>query len=121
MNPALPPALSPGVTGLHTRRCVRHTTREAAARCPACGDFFCRECVVEHDGKLLCSGCLAKQTAARDQRRERLAGMRRGLRAVAGAAALWLVFYGIGALLKKIPPDLHDGTVWKKLSDRSRR
>lgn len=117
MSVALPPALPTGAPRLHTRRCARHTAREAAARCPACGEFFCRECIVEHDGKLLCSACLAKQTGATARRRERLAGIRRGLRTAGGILALWLTFYSIGSLLKKIPPDLHDGTVWRKIAE----
>ena len=119
MNPPPLPVSSPGAAGLHTRRCARHTTREAAARCPGCGEFFCRECVVEHRGKLLCAACLAKRSAVAGQRHRRLAGVRRALRAVAGALALWLGFYGIGALLRKIPPELHDGTVWKKFAEKT--
>lgn len=117
MNP--PPVLtSPaGAKGLHTRRCARHISREAAARCPACGEFFCRECVVEHAGKLLCAPCLAKVTTNGGQRRERLAGVRRATGAVAAGLGLWLAFYGLGALLLKIPPEFHDGTVWKKSGD----
>ncbi len=104
---------------MHARRCARHSTREAAARCPSCGEFFCRECVVEHDGKLLCSTCLARLTGATEQRRERWAHVRRSAAAVAGGLALWLCFQGIGSLLLKIPPRFHDGSVWKEIRDRS--
>ena len=117
MNPPLATIASSGATGLHTRRCARHATREAAARCPACGEFFCRECVVEHHGKLLCAACLAKRTAVVEHRRQRWLGVRRAVRLAAGAVALWLVFYWIGALLLKVPPEMHDGTVWKKLAE----
>ena len=119
MNP--PPVLSSAVAapGLHTRRCVRHVSREAAARCPACGEFFCRECVVEHDGKLLCAPCLAKATTAGERRHERLAGVRRAAGTTAGMLLLWLALYGLGELLLKIPPDFHDGTVWQKIGDSS--
>ena len=119
MNAPPLPVSPSGGAGLHRRRCVRHETREAAVRCPVCGEFFCRECVVEHRGKLLCAACLAKRTAAAGQRHRRWTGARHALRAVAGALALWLVFYGIGALLLKIPPELHDGTVWKKLAEKA--
>jgi hypothetical protein len=27
-------------------------------------------------------------------------------------ALLWLAFYGFGQLLKAIPPEFHEGTVW---------
>lgn len=114
--PAIP--MTPGVQ-LHARRCVRHPSREAAARCPGCGEFFCRECVVEHDGRLLCSSCLARIAARSERRRERLAALRRAGAATFGTLALWLVFYAIGALLLRIPPDFHDGTVWKKMVERT--
>jgi hypothetical protein len=121
MTPPPIPAMTPRGAGLQARRCVRHATREAAARCPACAEFFCRECVVEHAGKLLCAPCLARQATRAQERRERWRGARCTARAAAGGLALWLVFYWIGALLLKIPPDLHDGTVWKKLSVSSPR
>src|SRR3954463_10812542 len=101
--PSLPVMPSPGGVALHPRRGARHSTREAAARCPACGEFFCRECVVEHDGKLLCAACLAKRATTGEKRRRRLASVRRVLQTVAGGLALWLVFYWLGALLLKIP------------------
>jgi hypothetical protein len=117
---APPIPLPPGGLGqLHARRCVRHPTREAAARCPGCGEFFCRECVVEHDGKLLCSTCIARRVAATGRRAERLAAVRRFASAGGGVLALWIVFYWVGALLLKIPPDFHDGTIWKKLVERT--
>ena len=36
------------------------STREAVARCPECTQFFCRECITEHDDRVLCSACLKK-------------------------------------------------------------
>src|SRR5258705_3832205 len=97
-GPAIP--ISPAsARNLHARRCARHSTREAAARCPGCGEFFCRECVVEHDGKLLCATCLARSTAAREKRQHRLAVVRRAASAAAGALMLWLLFYCVGAML----------------------
>jgi hypothetical protein len=101
---------------LHTRRCVRHPEREAAARCRACGGFFCRECVVEHEGRLLCAPCLARVTAKSGRRRERLAIVRRGFVTLSGIAALWLTWYAIGIVLLRLPPNFHDGTIWRDLS-----
>jgi hypothetical protein len=28
---------------------------------------------------------------------------------------LWVAFYAFGQFLKALPPELHEGTVWKKL------
>jgi hypothetical protein len=110
-----PPIAPPSsASHVHARRCVRHPTREAAARCPGCREFFCRECVVEHDGKLLCTTCLARASARGERRRERLARVRRAASTLAGGLMLWLLLYWLGALLLKVPPDFHDGTVWKK-------
>ncbi len=109
------PGLPATGAGLHTRRCARHPTREAAARCPSCREFFCRECVVEHEGRLLCASCLAKSAVAGGRRREQLAALRRVVEATAGVIVLWLAFYAVGALLLKVPSAVHDGTIWKKM------
>ncbi|MDO8544316.1 MAG: hypothetical protein Q7S40_28075 [Opitutaceae bacterium] len=111
----VPPAVVPAAGAkLHARRCARHPTREAAARCPSCREFFCRECVVEHAGRLLCSVCLGRATAAAEKRRERLAGVRRLTWTTTGVLVLWGVFYATGALLLKIPAEFHDGTMWRR-------
>ncbi len=115
-TPLVPP--SPA-GGLHLRRCVRHSSREAAARCPSCGEFFCRECVVEHEGKLLCAACLGRAVAAIDRRRQRWKILGRIATATAGAIVLWMCFDATGSLLLKIPPAFHDGTVWKELLERA--
>jgi hypothetical protein len=44
-------------------RCQQHPHREAVARCPNCSQSFCRECITEHDGRMLCLPCLALRTA----------------------------------------------------------
>lgn len=99
---------------LHTRRCLRHPVREAVAQCPACGGAFCRECVVEHDGRVLCADCLARAAAAAASARPpRFTALGRAVAAAAGGLVLWLCFYELGALLLKIPPGFHDGTVWQ--------
>ena len=117
MNPVNP---SP-VPALRSRRCVRHPVREAVARCVECNASFCRECVAEHGGRLLCAACLAKTTKVAAVRpKQNLAFMRRALVLVAGGLALWLSFYGAGSLLGKIPADFHDGTVWQEAHERLR-
>lgn len=116
---ALP--VSPAQSGagrVHARRCARHPSREAAARCPGCAEFFCRECVVEHDGKLLCSTCLSRAVGQAETRGQRRAAVRRATAILSGAVMLWLLFYSAGALLVRIPPDFHDGTVWKEFAER---
>lgn len=104
---------------LAARKCVRHTEREAVARCPSCGGDFCRECIVEHGGRILCAACLAKEAKTATTRPTRSAAIARrvadALVTAACVLALWLAFYALGQFLKALPPDLHEGTVWKKL------
>lgn len=95
---------------------MRHAEREAVARCPSCGGFFCRECVVEHDGQLICSTCLAlKAEKAKANSVPRFAARLRENVALIGALLLlWFAFYELGVVLLRIPPELHDGTLWKR-------
>jgi hypothetical protein len=101
-----------GAGSIQTRRCARHSGREAAARCPACGGFFCRECIVEHEGQLLCTACLAKAAASAHSVAGRSAALRRRLALVAATLAALLVFYGMGSVLLNVPPEFHRGTIW---------
>lgn len=119
MEPSAPLIPSPGPTPapgrLHARRCVRHAEREAVAQCPGCGGSFCRECVSEHDGRLLCANCLAKLPRASvetGKTRRWVAGWRQGLATGAAVLLAWLFFYGVGRLLPKLPEALHDGQTW---------
>lgn len=84
------------------RRCANHPLREAAARCPSCNGAFCRECVTEHEDRVLCAACLKKEAADRAS----AGGSRRALRAGAAALGLltaWLFFYLVGRGLLLIP------------------
>ena len=45
---------------LTASKCRLHPDREAVARCVGCETLYCRECVAEHDGRMLCSACLAQ-------------------------------------------------------------
>ncbi|MDD5707822.1 MAG: rhomboid family protein [Kiritimatiellae bacterium] len=104
---------------LHEQRCERHSEREAAARCPACGHFFCRECIVEHDGRVLCATCLAAQAAAPASGKGR--GAFKPLAwcaALAGFLALWLVYATVGRLLLLLPADFHEGRYWERGTER---
>ena len=80
---------------LLAQRCSNHETREAVCRCPECLRNLCRECVTEHEGRLVCAVCLAR--AARDRaprptnRRTAEAAM-----LVGGLFLAWAVFFAIG-------------------------
>ena len=99
---------------LVTQRCFRHRRREAAARCRGCRRFYCRECVTEHEGRLLCSACLAVQIRPEKRRQRKLPAFFQLLQFAAGIFVLWFVCYLAGHLLLSIPTEFHEGTVWKQ-------
>lgn len=100
---------------LAARKCVRHVEREAIARCPSCDGDFCRECIVEHDGRVLCAPCLAKiAVPVAAPRSSTFARRARDVAATAlGVMVLWVAFYAGAQFLKLLPPTVHEGTVWK--------
>jgi hypothetical protein len=104
------------MTTLSKQRCYNHMGREAVARCPECGRFYCRECVTSHEGRALCASCLSR-TAAADQAgagalRNLLHVLAGPLKWLAGICAAWLAFYLLAQGLLAIPTDYHDGTIF---------
>ncbi len=99
---------------LALQRCHNHGDREAIARCPECGSFYCRECITEHDERILCASCLAKLTRPVEATpaRFRLAALRPWLGAFSGLIVAWLCFYFIGRMLVAIPADFHASSLW---------
>lgn len=91
------------------QQCFNHSASEAAARCPGCGRFYCRECVVDFEGRLLCASCVAKLSAA-PRRQRRFGVLRRFVLTVAGFVLLWALFALLGVALSRIPAKIHSGT-----------
>lgn len=89
-------------------RCFNHFGREAVARCPECGRHYCRECVTEHAGRLLCASCLAGPQVDHTRRRRLLAGLRGVAQAAMAVLLLWTAFYLVGAALLRIPAAYHE-------------
>ena len=104
------------IASIVEQRCLRHAAREAVARCPACGHHFCRECITEHEHRVLCADCLAKILRRSERRGSILAPLGNFLLAVAGIATAWLFFYVVGVLLARAPASFHEGTVWEKVT-----
>jgi hypothetical protein len=93
------------------QRCWNHEAREAACRCMACARSYCRECVAEHEGRLICAACLAQASAKRAVRR---GGMRRLAPAaliIAGLLMAWLAYWMIGAFVITIVRTAERNTV----------
>jgi hypothetical protein len=102
---------------LIAQRCRNHPAREAVARCPGCGRYFCRECISEHEGRVLCASCLAGILSKDAVPRRRLARLGRFALAFAGVVTAWIFFDLFGHLLLKIPASFHEGTIWEKAAE----
>jgi hypothetical protein len=90
------------------QRCMIHLNREAAVRCPRCQRFYCRECVVEHDGRMMCAHCIAQFEAAPDRDGSSVALW--GILSLTGFLAAWLIFYYFGMALARLPSSFFGGT-----------
>jgi hypothetical protein len=99
-------------SALH-QRCFHHPLREAASRCPSCRRYFCRECVTEHEDRVICADCLKKLARSRPAHAVSVRGLLRGLLPVAGLLIAWLCFYAVGRTLLLIPVSVHDGSIWE--------
>lgn len=97
---------------LAQQTCANHAGREAAARCPECGEYCCRECVTEHDGRVICAACLKRLARDAQKRRPGLSALRQISTALLGLVTASLFFYWTGRILLRIPAEYHDGTVW---------
>ena len=97
------------MSSLARQRCLHHPQREAAARCPACRRFYCRECVVDHDGRLLCTSCLAAETAGRKTHRPWWRVAVRLAAATAMLAVAWIFFYLAALGVLRLPAHFHEG------------
>jgi hypothetical protein len=101
---------------LALQRCWNHSGREAVARCPECTRFFCRECVVEHEDRVICSGCLARLHTPEEKpkRRWNFTFVTRTAGAAMGLILAWFLFFTVGRVLLKIPDDFHAQRMWER-------
>lgn len=97
---------------LADQRCFNHELREAAARCPECGRYFCRECITEHEGRVLCAGCLGRLTEPGPAGRLRFSRLIRPFQWAAGLLIIWIFFYYLGQILLALPASFHEGAAW---------
>ncbi len=86
--------------------------REAVACCTECRQFYCRECITEHEDRAICASCLRKMAAETTPRRWRLGWAFTALPCVFGFIVLWFFFYFCGQALLSIPSSFHEGTLW---------
>jgi hypothetical protein len=99
---------------LALQRCLNHAEREAVARCPQCGQCFCRECITEHEDQVICAACLRKLARVPLLQRRGFAGGLRVAQCLVGVIAAWFFFYLIGECLLALPTSFHEGTLWHR-------
>jgi hypothetical protein len=87
------------MASLAAARCLNHSAREAVCRCPACRRFFCGECVVLFESRLLCAACIAAQTQPQAAKAASGLGLWGYLLATGGLLIPWFFFYFIGWFL----------------------
>lgn len=95
------------------QRCYNHGGREAVACCTACGHCFCRECIVEHDDRIVCAACLGRLTQPIVKARRRWSWLVRLGLCGWGMATAWMFFQIIAEGLLRLPSSFHEGTVWR--------
>jgi len=100
------------MAALSHQRCFNHAAREAVARCPECRQHFCRECVTEHDDRVICAACLKKLARTPLLQRPALAGWVRAGQCVLGIILAWFFFHLVAESLLRLPTDFHEGTLW---------
>lgn len=96
-----------------SQRCFHHGGREAVAKCVACGRAYCRECVAEHDGRMICATCLRRETAPPSKLAPTWPGaMGRAALTLVAVFVAWSCFFGVAQLLLDIPAPVHEGSIW---------
>ena len=95
------------------QRCFNHSQRMASARCPQCKRYFCKECITEHRGKVLCTVCLAQTALAASDKHTRWAFLIHPMQFVVGLFMIWVFFYCFAQVLLLIPTSFHEGSLWQ--------
>ncbi len=90
------------------KRCFNHPEREAAARCLECNRDFCRECVTDHNHRLICTNCLHNLTGTK---KRRIPFSKQGLiyiLAIVSFLVLWVLWMGYGEYLLTTTENTHE-------------
>ena len=95
------------------QRCFNHAMRESVALCPECRRCFCRECVTEHEDRVICGACLKKLARLPQARRQGLVRTLTTVECLFGVVTVWFFFYLLGQVLLTLPSSFHEGTVWQ--------
>ncbi len=103
---------------LLTQSCLHHAGRPAVARCPSCSQSYCRECVVEHDYKLICASCLARvaEAVTRPGKKPGRFPIAAVIQFALALFAGWLIVQLVADIIMSLPSDIHDGLIWEQTS-----
>jgi hypothetical protein len=104
------------VTSPQRALCLNHPRREAAARCTSCGQPFCRECITEFEGRMVCGACYRQKAGLKEKPPRDLAWITVSAQIVIGVALLWLGAWVLGRVLLSIPSEFHEGTTWQRFT-----
>ncbi len=96
------------MSGISHLRCFNHADREAVARCPQCSRTFCRECITEHDERVICARCLATLVRSPRSKLSDLGRLLGGAWCLMSFMVLWAVLYYLGKILLRIPANFHE-------------
>ena len=88
-------------------RCFNHHHREASAKCPACSKFYCRECVTEHDEKILCTSCLRQAVQTPFPKKKDRSDWLILILFPCSFVILWYLFFLVGRIMAAVPNRLH--------------
>jgi hypothetical protein len=93
------------------QRCWNHEGREAVCQCPGCSRSFCRECVTEHEARLLCAVCLEVEFRTGRPRRSVMSGAAIATLALASLLFTWAIFFCLGEAIMSLNARLGQ-TAW---------
>ena len=95
------------MSGFSAPTCFVHPGRESVALCLECRHSFCRECVIDHDGRLICAACLARMQVSAAKSHHRLQAFAQTAGVLVGLILCWMLFYSAGRALLLAEPARH--------------
>jgi hypothetical protein len=97
------------MNGLIHQRCWHHPSRQAVVRCPVCRRYYCRECVTEHRGRMMCAACVESERRVAETGPARVSGSAAWIAfGLLGLFLAWVTFYYLGVALARVPSDFFE-------------
>lgn len=99
---------------LQQPHCLNHPRREAAARCTSCSQPFCRECVTELDGRMVCGSCHRAKLEVKEKPKRDWFLISVPIQLALGILLLWGTSWFLGKVLLSTPSEFHEGIMWQR-------